>query len=527
MTFDIKTIVLINLIVNLVNAGVMIIIWHQYKKYFNGLSLLLMDMIFQFVGYLLIALRGVIPDLFSMVFAVTFLIVGALFVLLGLERFFNQPRRNILNYWTITIFVVFLSYFSLIQNNLGIREIIISAMLIVINSQSCWLIYRRIDRHYRQMAKITATVLLGYVLVSALRIIFLIIYTPQTSDFFETGLVDAVALICYLTLSIMITMSISNMVSRRLLEDVQTEKEKYNATFNSSPYAIMLTRFSDGKVFEVNEGFVIISGYEPTEVIGKTSLEMELWVRDEDRLIITNALAEGHEVSQVEMKFRAKNGHLITGIVSSKMIMAHGEKSIITSFSDITEMNDIKNKLLDLATHDGLTGLANRILFYDRFEIAKVNAEKNCRKIAVISMDVDYLKAINDRFGHDGGDKVLVTISQRITSLLRETDTFARFGGDEFMILLTEIETLDAVAHIADEILASVSEPIDLGKERVTVTVSTGIALYPDDDNDINLLVKKSDQVMYQVKSNGRNNVCFYDAPVANRAHARSMRQQL
>lgn len=512
MNFDIKTIVLINLIVSLVNAGVVTIIWYQYKKYFKGLIFLMVDMILQFAGFLLIALRGVIPDLFSMVVAVTFIIVGAFFVLLGLEHFFNSPRRNSHNYWLIAIFVIFLSYFGLIQNNLGVREIAISAMLIIMNSQTCWLIFRRIDRHYQQMAKITGIVLLGYVLVSGLRIIFLSIYTPQTSDFFETGLVDALALVCYLTLSIMITLSISNMVSRRLLEDVQTEKEKYNATFNSSPYAIMLTRFSDGKIFEVNAGFMTISGYEPTEVIGKTSLEMDLWVSDEDRAIITNTLAEGNEVSQVEMQFQAKDGRLITGLISSKMIIAHGEKCIVTSISDITEMSDIKNKLLELATHDSLTGLPNRILFYDRFEIAKANAQRNKQKIAVISLDVDHLKAINDGWGHDAGDKVLVAISGRITEVLRETDTFARFGGDEFMIILTEIETQDTVVQIADQILASVSAPIDLGKECVTVTVSTGIALYPDDDRDIEVLIKKSDQVMYQVKHNGRNSARFYKA---------------
>lgn len=512
MNLDIKTIVLINLIVSLVNVGVIAIIWNQYKKVFNGLTFLLADMILQFLGFLLIACRGVIPDFWTMVVANSFLVIGAFIVLKGLEQFFNASRRNLHNYWLMAIFLVVLSYFSLIQNNLGLREIVISVMLIVMNSQSSWLIFRRIDRPCREIAKITGAVLAGYVLVSATRIVFLIIYTPQTSEFFKSGLVDALALISYLALSILITMSISNMVSRRLLEDVQTEKEKYNATFNSSPYAIMLTRLSDGKIFEVNAGFVLISGYEPAEVIGKTSLEMDLWVSAKERRVITTALAEGHEVSQVEMEFQAKNGRLITGIVSAKIIMAHGEKCLITSISDITEMNVIKNQLLALATHDSLTGLPNRILFYDRFEIAKANAQRRNQKIAVISLDVDHLKEINDGFGHDAGDKVLVTISDRISTVLRKMDTFARFGGDEFMILLTEIDTSTVVAQIADKILAAVAVPIDLGKDRIKVTASIGIALYPDDGTDIKVLIKKSDQVMYQVKNNGRNNVQFYTA---------------
>lgn len=511
MSLDIKTIVLINLIVSLINIGVIAIIWKQYKKVFNGLNFLLADMILQFSGFLLIAFRGVIPDFWSIVVANAFLIIGAFLVLRGLEQFFNTSRRNLYNYWLIAIFVVVLSYFSLIQNNLATREIVISVMLIVMNSQSSWLIFRRIDRPCREIAKMTGAVLAGYVLVSTIRIIFLMIYTPQTSEFFKTGLVDALALISYLTLSILITMSISNMVSRRLLEDVKIEKEKYNATFNSSPYAIMLTRLSDGKIFEVNAGFVLISGYEPAEVIGKTSLEMDLWVSAAERQVITTALAQGHEVRQVEMQFQAKNGHLITGIVSAKIIMAHGEECLVTSISDITEMNAIKNQLLVLATHDSLTGLPNRMLFYDHFEIAKANAQRNNQKIAVISLDVDHLKEINDGFGHDAGDKVLVTISDRILAVLRKTDTFARFGGDEFMILLTEIDTSTVVAQIADKILTATAEPIDHGKNRIKVTASTGIALYPDDGSDIDVLIKKSDQVMYQVKNNGRNNARFYN----------------
>lgn len=306
-------------------------------------------------------------------------------------------------------------------------------------------------------------------------------------------------------------MSISNLVSRRLLEDVKTEKEKYNTTFNSSPYAIMLTRLSDGKIFEVNTGFVLISGYQPAEVIGKTSLEMDLWIRAEDRRVITTALAEGHEVNAVEMQFQAKNGRLITGIVSSKIIIAHGEKCLVTSISDITEMNAIKNQLLALATHDSLTGLPNRILFYDRFEIAKAGAQRNNQKIAVISLDVDHLKEINDGFGHDAGDKVLVTISNRVSAVLRKMDTFARFGGDEFMILLTEVDTDTVVAQIAEKIQAAVAVPIDHGKNSIRVTASTGIALYPNDGSEIDELIKKSDQVMYHVKNNGRNNVQFYN----------------
>lgn len=511
MTLDIKTIVIIILIVNLVNVGIMAIICKQYKNIFQGLNYLLADMLLQLAGVLLLALRGVIPDLVSIVVGNSLLIIGTYFVLRGLEQFFDAPSKNTHNFWLIAFFVAVLSYFTVIQNSLLYREIAISVMLIVLNSQSCWLIFQRIEPHFRKISRITLMVLAGYVLVSAVRIVFLLIYSPQTSEFFKTGLVDALALVAYLALNVLIIMSISNMVGRRLLEDVQTEKEKYNATFNSSPYAIILTRMSDGKIFEVNAGFERIAGYMAAEAIGKTSLEMDLWVSTADRQVVTAALAEGREVSQVEMHFKTKSGRVITGLVSSKIILAHGQQCLVTSISDITEMNAIKNQLLALATHDSLTGLPNRILFYDRFEIAKANAQRNKQKLAVISLDIDHLKEINDGFGHDAGDQVLVTVSQRIAAVLRKADTFARFGGDEFMMLLTDIETISVVARIASKILDTVAVPVDLGKDQLRVTASIGIALYPDDGTDIGVLIKESDQAMYQVKQNGRNNVRFYN----------------
>ena len=126
-------------------------------------------------------------------------------------------------------------------------------------------------------------------------------------------------------------------------------------------------------------------------------------------------------------------------------------------------------------------------------------------------MDIDHLKEINNGFGHDAGDHLLVTVSQRIAAVLRKADTFARFGGDEFMVLLGEIETIPAVAHIARKILDTVAVPVDFGTDQLRVTASIGIALYPDDGTDIAVLIKESDQAMYQVKQNGRNNVRFYN----------------
>ncbi len=510
MILDIKTLIFLNFVINLVNTSVMAIIWHQYRKHFAGLLLLLVDMILQTTGFFLVLLRGSIPDLISIVLANTFIMAGALFVLIGLEQFFGIKKRHACNFILVAISGCILTYYSLIEVNLTIREISISATLAIMGGQCFWLLFHRLDPGFRKIAKLPMIVFLTFIAVNCGRIILLTIFPMQTREFFKAGLLDSVAMAMYITLSVLVTMSFILLVSRRLLDEVQNEKEKYNTAFNSSPYAILLTRLSDGKIFEVNDGFINITGYRPSDVIGKTTTDANFWLKEEDRLMVADELAKGNEVNEVEMQFRNKRGDVLTGILSSKMIIANNEKCILTSVSDITEISKMRKKLHDMAMRDALTGLPNRILFYDRFIIAKANAQRGDKSVAIVSLDVDHLKSINDHFGHDAGDKVLVTSGNRLSGLLRATDTVARFGGDEFMILITEISNKNDADKIVKKINECLSRPISIGEHTVRVTASTGIALYPEDGSDIDDLIKKSDQEMYRVKENRRNNIQFF-----------------
>ena len=131
-------------------------------------------------------------------------------------------------------------------------------------------------------------------------------------------------------------------------------------------------------------------------------------------------------------------------------------------------------------------------------------------KMAVVSLDVDFLKAVNDRWGHAAGDQVLITTSQRLSGLLRRGDTISRFGGDEFVILLSGVSGKEDVVVTVKKIMASLSAGTEIGQGSVNISVSMGVALYPDDDRDIDALIGKSDEAMYLVKTNGRNGYRFY-----------------
>jgi diguanylate cyclase (GGDEF)-like protein len=159
---------------------------------------------------------------------------------------------------------------------------------------------------------------------------------------------------------------------------------------------------------------------------------------------------------------------------------------------------------------DGLTGLPNRALLYDRFDTALANAQRKNKKAAIILLDLDKFKTVNDTLGHDAGDKVLVNTARRLTGMLRKIDTVARIGGDEFVVLLWEVDQKDDVIKVAQKILAGFRQPFIVEGKELNITVSLGVAIYPEDGEDIGPLIKHADEAMYEVKEKGRNNYQVY-----------------
>jgi len=177
---------------------------------------------------------------------------------------------------------------------------------------------------------------------------------------------------------------------------------------------------------------------------------------------------------------------------------------------DITEREQMHQQLNYMATHDALTGLPNRTLFLDRLQVALAQSRRNHSKVAVMMLDLDHFKDINDTFGHLVGDMLLQEVGRRLTGILRHNDTVARLGGDEFIILLSDLEKKEYAAGVAKVILKALQKPFHLGNRQIASHSSIGIALFPDDGSDTESLLKKSDIAMYSVKAHGRNNYRFF-----------------
>jgi diguanylate cyclase (GGDEF)-like protein/PAS domain S-box-containing protein len=206
-----------------------------------------------------------------------------------------------------------------------------------------------------------------------------------------------------------------------------------------------------------------------------------------------------------------KDGSSFPVEYSSMSITQEGKVvGAVVSFKDITKRRQTEEKIRQMAYHDSLTGLPNRKLFSDRLGIALTQAPRNQKMIGVGMLDLDHFKDVNDTLGHDVGDLLLKTTAERLSAALRKGDTVARFGGDEFVLILPDLKGAKDAIRVAQKIVDSFQKPFLIDAHRLVVTTSIGIAVYPDDGTDEGVLLKNADIAMYQAKQAGRNRYRLY-----------------
>lgn len=504
MILDIRTLYFLNFLVNLISTAMLTTIWLQYRKRYHGLWYWALATGFLAVAFGFFLLRDTIPDLFSIMLGNFFILAGSFSLLLGFERFFGIQSGHRHNYLILSSFLLIQFYFFAIQPTIRAREIVISVFIILFSFQSCWLLFRRVSSNFRKISTFTGLILSGFVFFSLLRIYLLIFSTEQGNNIFAYTPANSLTLTFYFLLFILLVISLVLIVNTRLLQEVHKQEEKFYKAFHSASSAIILSKADTGEIVEVNGSFEQMSGYRSSEVLGKTTMELKLWDQEDDRSMLF-ALIEQGKAQSIEIKVRNRAGKLLTGLFSADILEVNGEAMIISSFSDITEISEIKRQLHDLATHDPLTKLPNRSLFYDRFEVALATSKRNQRGFAIMSLDLDNLKTINDQYGHLTGDRALIETGYLLTASLRKSDTVARFGGDEFLILVNDIQSPEDARKVAQKITDNFKKPFLIQDEEILVTASLGVALYPNDGNDLQTLMKKSDQALYHVKENGRD----------------------
>jgi diguanylate cyclase (GGDEF)-like protein/PAS domain S-box-containing protein len=216
---------------------------------------------------------------------------------------------------------------------------------------------------------------------------------------------------------------------------------------------------------------------------------------------------------------KRKNGTLYPVQASVHKLHYRGRPAVVIFDTDISELTLTQEHLLHLATHDSLTGLPNRVLFQDRLQLSIKKNDRKKEKTAVLFIDLDHFKQINDSYGHPIGDKLLIQVSQRLNTLLRECDTLARMGGDEFIILIDGLNHTRILTDISEKLLYSFKEPFSVNEHLLYTTLSIGITVSPDDGSSVETLLKNADTAMYRAKKEGRNAYQFYADEMGDKAY--------
>jgi len=313
-------------------------------------------------------------------------------------------------------------------------------------------------------------------------------------------------------------------------QDISGKKENEkklrlgSTVFQTATEAVMVCD-TYNQILAVNHAFTKITGFSEQEAVGQNpgilkSGHHDRQFYDEMFIALTN---DGQW--QGEICNRRKNGEVYYEWLSITALKSPtGElEGYVSLFSDITKRKTAEDKIYHQANFDSLTGLANRNLFADRFKHALSIAERESSQVALIYIDLDGFKHINDTLGHSYGDLLLQKAAKRLTELLRKSDTVTRLGGDEFAVILADNVDIHSIKRTVTRIIDSIALPFDLNQRKGNVTGSVGIAIYPDDGLSVENLLVKADSAMYQAKANGRNNFQFFTKEMDDAAHQRSL----
>ncbi len=298
------------------------------------------------------------------------------------------------------------------------------------------------------------------------------------------------------------------------------QQERAQVTLNSIGDAVLTTNLG-GKISYLNRTAETMTGWPLKEALG-LSLEEVFTVIDADSRqtppnpvrralkanktvkLPSNCLLVRRDGTEIPIEDSIAPIRNRLGAISGAVIVFH----------DVSEARAMAKKILHMAQHDVLTGLANRTLLTERLTRALGLAKRKQKKIGLLFIDIDNFKHINDSRGHAVGDRLLQIIARRLESVVRITDTVCRQGGDEFVVLLTEIEHSEDAAHVAEKMIAAFAAPQKIHEQSIAVTLSIGISLYPKDGSDVDALFQRADNAMYRAKVCGRNNYQFYSSGV-------------
>ncbi|MDO8450646.1 MAG: EAL domain-containing protein [Rhodoferax sp.] len=312
-----------------------------------------------------------------------------------------------------------------------------------------------------------------------------------------------------------------NEALRRPLERLEVQSLRESVTLNAAPDGVLWVD-DTGRILMANPATETLTGYSAAELLGQNVdifLPEHLRARHAQSMRGYFMAPQSRAMGLMDLKLLRRDGRLLPVDISLGHWDDEGTPHAIAYVRDLTERKKFEEALRHQATHDELTGLPNRWLFRLHLGQALARAGRTGQRVAVLFLDLDYFKTVNDSFGHATGDALLVQVGSRISSALRENDTLARLGGDEFAILLSDLADVDEAVNVAAKLLTSLQASYRLQNQDVYSSGSLGLAFYPDDAQDSDTLLRYADMAMYQAKQSGRGAYACYSMDMDRRVH--------
>lgn len=298
------------------------------------------------------------------------------------------------------------------------------------------------------------------------------------------------------------------------LKNNQVQLQQAANVFLHATEGIVITDIT-GRILNVNQAFSHITGYQPEQILGRRAaaiLYSGKQGKTKLKTMVTSLDMTGEWSGEVWG--RRKNSAPFAAMLNVSAVHNDAGKILhyVSLFSDITAMKEHELELKRIAHYDMLTGLPNRALLTDRLNQALADSQRRHSSLAIVYLDLDGFKDINDRWGHAVGDQLLVAISQRMHQVLRQGDTLARLGGDEFVAILGDMKKNEHAESVLNRLLSSAAEPINLDGKLLQISASIGVTVYPEDCSDADQLLRHADQAMYQAKQQGKNQIQMFTA---------------
>ncbi len=309
-------------------------------------------------------------------------------------------------------------------------------------------------------------------------------------------------------------------------ESLAESSELYQTVFRTSPDALTLTRLADGRYLEANDGFTHLFGWAREEVVGKTSAELGIWYNWTDRAALIQKIRKFGECENHEAEFRTRDGYVVSTTVSAKIISIRGERCMIAVTHDLSARKAALDQVRHIAYTDILTGLPNRRMFMDRLTQAQAVCQQTGSLGALIYVDLDDFRMVNDALGHEQGDQLLKIMADRLRDCMRQGEIASRLGGDEFVVLMENLvnrpdEAAAQAMHHAGQILAVLRTQVSLGGSVHERTSSLGVALFGQVPESPAEPLRRVEMAMYRAKAEGRNKVCLFEPGMQVQVSAR------